>query len=83
MEAKVRLGVSARPGVELNRKSGKDKDDIAFVKAFDEKWGGRWDAGSNGRKGGTLLDVETYATKLDEAYKAYLAKKFPEIANQN
>ncbi|HST61155.1 MAG TPA: hypothetical protein VLK84_20805, partial [Longimicrobium sp.] len=56
-EAKLRLGMSAPPGATLH--------DLA-IRAFDPAFGGRWNAGSNRRAGGTAIRVEEYAAALQE-----------------
>jgi len=57
-EAKIRLGLRAPSGIDLRK----------IMELVDKKFGGRWDAGSNGRNGGTILDVETYAQMIDKIY---------------
>jgi hypothetical protein len=52
---KLRLGTRAEPGFSIN--------DLK-VRAFDPGYGGRWNAGSNKRDGGTPLTVEHYVAAL-------------------
>lgn len=54
-EAKLRLGLAAPPGMTLH--------DLG-ISDFDPAFGGRWNAGSNRRAGGTSLPVESYAAML-------------------
>ena len=54
-QVKLRLGSAAPPGLSLA--------DLAFHE-FDPVYGGRWNAGSNRRGGGTNLDPEAYAERL-------------------
>ncbi|HEU0080383.1 MAG TPA: hypothetical protein VFQ76_22230, partial [Longimicrobiaceae bacterium] len=61
-EAKVRLGLSAPPGMSLH---------ALELGGFDPAWGGRWNAGSNRRAGGTLLPVESYAAALGERVERF------------
>jgi hypothetical protein len=49
---KLRLGLAAPPGLTLQRLG---------VQAFDPRYGGRWNAGSNKRGGGTDIPPERYA----------------------
>ena len=62
---KLRLGPAAAPGVTLF-----DLD----IPAFDPGFGGRWNAGSNKRGGGTALSPAEYSARLDAAYDAAGAK---------
>lgn len=64
-EAKVRLGLGAPDGTDLRR----------IMENVDEKWGGRWDAGSNNRNGGDVKDKEVYAQKLEQVYQEYSQEK--------
>lgn len=61
MEAKVRLGLAAPLGTSLQRLD---------IRCFDPAFGGRWNAGSNKRGGGTTLSPEQYALRLEESLKA-------------
>jgi hypothetical protein len=56
-DAKVRLGMAAPAGLDL-KQLGASEIDVAF--------GGRWNAGSNTRNGGTSIDPETYASEISE-----------------
>lgn len=62
---KLRLGESAPPGLTLH---------ALAITDWDPKFGGRWNAGSNGRGGGTHIEPELYAirlrARLDEAMAA-------------
>lgn len=60
LEIKVRLGKSAPDGFMLNKLNLPD-------------FGGRWNAGSTKRSGGTSLAPEQYAKIVDEKVKQYLA----------
>ena len=55
LEAKVRLGNAAPADLDLPK----------IMKAVDSNFGGRWNAGSNGRYGGTELDPETYIKAIE------------------
>ena len=52
---KLRLGLAAPEGLTLHR----------LTAGLDEGYGGRWNAGSNKRGGGTALEPEAYAQLLD------------------
>jgi hypothetical protein len=54
----IRLGPAASPGMSL---------DYLNIPAFDKAYGGRWNAGSNNRNGGTELSPEEYARNLSSA----------------
>lgn len=56
-EMKLRLGVAAPPGLTLHS---------LRIEEFDPAFGGRWNAGSNRRSGGTALPVEAYVAALEE-----------------
>ena len=62
--AKVRLGMAAPEG----------SDTRVIMKNVDPKYGGRWNAGSNKRMGGTILDIETYSKRLDEEATKYFER---------
>jgi len=62
MEVKIRLGLKAPPGLMLNKLALPD-------------FGGRWNAGSTKRHGGTSIPVEKYAQILNEKIKKELMKK--------
>lgn len=49
-EVKVRLGMAAPDGMDLRK----------ILKDVDPNWGGRWNAGSNKRGGGTTMDSLEY-----------------------
>jgi hypothetical protein len=57
-QCKVRLGIGAPDGLSLS-----DVD----ITGFDPAYGGRWNAGSNRRGGGTPLPPEEYAANLNAA----------------
>jgi hypothetical protein len=57
---KIRLGQAAPAGLMLDKRK---------IQVFDPNYGGRWNAGSNGRGGGTSLDPRTYVLKLFDALK--------------
>jgi hypothetical protein len=61
---KVRLGNCAPKGLSLK--------DIDFS-MFDQKYSGRWNAGSNNRGGGTPVSPDEYAQKLSVAINAQLS----------
>lgn len=54
LETKVRLGMSAPDGTDLRK----------IMERVDPNWGGRWNAGTNKRKGGTTIDTESYIQAL-------------------
>jgi hypothetical protein len=56
-EAKVRLGLAAPAGLTLHR---------LRIEEFDPSFGGRWNAGSNRRAGGTILPIDAYIAGLEE-----------------
>ena len=56
LEARMRRGMSAPDGLCLNKLNVTD---------FDHNWGGRWNAGSNKRGGGTELSPEEYTRRLN------------------
>jgi len=58
-EAKTRLGMAAPEGLSLKRIMAKDDKNPAGV---DPAWGGRWNAGSDAREGGTTMDMEEYVS---------------------
>jgi hypothetical protein len=60
-EVKVRLGLAASPGLTLH-----DLD----IGGIDPAFGGRWNAGSNRRAGGTSLPAATYARALSNRLAA-------------
>jgi len=57
-QMKVRLGLAAPEGLSLQAMG---------IEEFDAAYGGRWNAGSNNRGGGTDLDPEEYRRRLVEA----------------
>ncbi len=65
-EAKVRLGLAAPAGLTLH-----DLD----IRGFDSNFGGRWNAGSNNRGGGTTIDLEFYAEELSRRYETALGTR--------
>lgn len=65
-EAKIRLGMAAPAELTL------DKLEIEDI---DRGFGYRWNAGSNRREGGTSLNIEEYAKKLNEKLQKYLDNK--------
>ena len=52
---KLRLGKNAPPGLTLHS---------LRVTDWDPQYGGRWNAGSNGRGGGTTIESAWYASRL-------------------
>lgn len=60
-EAKTRLGLSAPTGLSLKKFMTQNEKNTEGV---DENWGGRWNAGSNGRGSGTTIDMEDYASLI-------------------
>lgn len=60
---KLRLGAAAPDGLSLL--------DLG-IDRFDPAFGGRWNAGSNNRGGGTLLEPEVYASRLAAAIRQRL-----------
>ena len=54
---KLRLGLAAPPGMTLQRLG---------IQEFDPAYGGRWNAGSNKRGGGTDMSPEVYARAVTE-----------------
>ena len=54
-EVKVRLGNAARDGASLHSLN---------IPSFDPNFGGRWNAGSDKRLGGTGLTIEEYVSML-------------------
>jgi hypothetical protein len=65
-EVKIRLGQAVPAGTSLH--------DLGITD-FDPGFGGRWNAGSNKRGGGTELSPAEYAEKLDTKLQEYLAKQ--------
>lgn len=55
LEVKLRLGAAARAGLTLH---------ALRVRDLDPAFGGRWNAGSNKRGGGTALSLDAYASFL-------------------
>lgn len=67
LEARVRLGEAGlEKGVSLL---------TIGIESIDQNWGGRWNAGSDKRGGGTNLSCEEYAYKLNDLLQDYLNKK--------
>jgi len=62
LDIKVRLGIKAPYGLMLNKLDLCD-------------FGGRWNAGSTKRHGGTAMPLEKYAQMVDDKIKKYLTKK--------
>ena len=58
---KMRLGLAALEGISLH---------ALDIQAFDPAYGGRWNAGSNKRGGGTRLSPDEYARHLAQALEA-------------
>jgi hypothetical protein len=54
-KSNIRLGLAAPAGLSLDQLN---------IPAFDSAFGGRWNAGSNNRNGGTLLSPQQYAERL-------------------
>lgn len=62
---KVRLGKGAPEGLNLHK---------IGIRDFDPAFGGRWNAGSNTRGGGTDLDPEIYAQQLADRLEDFEAQ---------
>jgi hypothetical protein len=60
-EVKARLGLAAPAGMDLQ----------IIMARVDEGFKGRWNAGSNGRNGGTDLTIKEYADKVITAMAGY------------
>lgn len=56
LEVRMRRGMAASKKLKLNK---------IGINEFDPKWGGRWNAGSNKRGGGTKLSANKYAKILN------------------
>lgn len=54
-EVKSRLGMTAPSGTDLRR----------IMTSVDPAFGGRWNAGSNKRSGGTTIDMESYVQAIE------------------
>ena len=63
LEVKVRLGRAAPVGLSIH---------ALDIPAFDPNYGGRWNAGSNKREGGTSIAVEEYVTRLRASLDAWM-----------
>jgi hypothetical protein len=61
-QLKIRLGLAAPEGLSLQAME---------IEAFDPGYGGRWNAGSNSRGGGTDIEPEAYRQRLVGAVAAY------------
>lgn len=72
MEVKVRLGAAAPPGLTLH---------ALAVRAFDPAHGGRWNAGSNRRSGGTAMSPSVYAAHVRERLRLLRAFRGAEGAS--
>ena len=57
---KLRLGLAAPPGLTLN---------LLGISEWDPAFGGRWNAGSNKRGGGTTISPPDYAARLEAAIR--------------
>jgi hypothetical protein len=62
-EVKLRLGMAARDGLTLH---------ALRVRDFDPHYGGRWNAGSNRRAGGTPLHPERYVAEVANRLGGFL-----------
>ncbi len=62
---KIRLGAAAPPGLSLH---------ALEIRAWDEAFGGRWNAGSNKRGEGTALHPEEYAARLGERVRSFVSR---------
>jgi len=62
-QVKIRLGLAAPEGLSLQ---------ALGIEHFDSAYGGRWNAGSNNRGGGTTLEPEDYRVRLVAAAEAAL-----------
>ena len=67
-QVKIRLGLAAPTGLSLH--------DLG-IPAWDEAYGGRWNAGSNHRGGGTALSPEEYCVRLAKAVTDTLSARAP------
>ncbi len=65
-EVKIRLGMSAPPGLALYKLKIGD---------FDPTFGSRWNAGSNDRSLGVSVGIEEYAKLLNEKLQEYMESK--------
>jgi hypothetical protein len=54
-DVKIRLGPKARTGASLHQLG---------IREFDPAFGGRWNAGSNSRNGGTEIDPDSYVANV-------------------
>ena len=63
LEVKLRLGRAAPAGLSIHALS---------IRAFDPAYGGRWNAGSNKREGGTSLAREEYVARLCASLDAWM-----------
>jgi len=61
--ARTRLGMKAPEGLYLNE---------IGINEFDPNWGGRWNAGSNERSGGTKLSLDKYIKDLNRKIEQFL-----------
>lgn len=68
-EVKARLGLSASEGLSLQR--------LRIQETLDPAFGGRWNAGSNKRGGGTLLDPAAYAEQLNRLLPPKVLRQSP------
>jgi hypothetical protein len=60
-DAKLRLGAAAPRGSSLHDLN---------INEFDPAFGGRWNAGSNTRNGGTSMDTRTYASNVRQRLRS-------------
>jgi hypothetical protein len=63
-EVKVRLGLAAPQGADIRE----------IMKEVDFNFAGRWNAGNNGRRGGTQMDFNLYVNLVEQSYNKYLGK---------
>lgn len=61
--ARTRLGMTAPKGLALNK---------IGINEFDPDWGGRWNAGSNRRSGGTKLPMGEYIVDSNKKIEGFL-----------
>ena len=63
LEVKLRLGRAAPAGLSLHELN---------IRGFDPAYGGRWNAGSNKREGGTSLTLANYVESLRASLEAWM-----------
>lgn len=71
LEIKLRLGRAAPAGFSLH---------ALGVRDFDKAYGGRWNAGSSRRGGGTTLPLDAYVARLKERIDRHLHSLSPTVS---